>query len=264
MDVIINAFLHTFQQFLSLFGLLLVGGLTLTLISKWTSETFRSFVYPKFGLYAFGWIGVPFHEFSHAFFCKLFGHNIENVKWFDPSGKGGALGAVTHSYNSQNLYHRVGHFFIGLGPTLLAPVALALLFCWLVPGARSFEPFAALSLKNEILSFSNALFRKVNFFSLGFYCFLYLAICISSQVELSKEDLNQVKVGVLPILLILFAVNLVAEAFRWNWHIHIVNWGSKMMILSGCLFGLAVAIALVNLAVCSIVFNVLNLTRRRS
>lgn len=264
MEIILDAFSHSFQQFLSLFGLLLLGGLTLTLISRWTSRTFESFIYPKFGLYVFGWIGVPFHEFSHAVFCKIFGHEIENVKWFDPRAKGGAVGAVTHSYDNHNPYHRVGHFFIGLGPTLLAPVALALLFCWLVPGARSFQPFVTNSLQGEILAFSHALFRAVNFTSLGFYCFLYLAICISSQVELSREDLNQVKIGILPILLILFFVNLIACTFNWDWHRHIVNWGSKIMIFSGCLFALAVAIAMINLAICYLLFSLLNFTKRKA
>ena len=261
MHVILDAFSHTFLQFIALFGMLFVGGIALTVISKLTSTLFQTSGFPKFGIYVFGAIGVPFHELCHAIFCKLFAHDIQSIKWFDPRGKGGSFGAVTHSYNPNNLYHRMGHFFIGLGPTLLAPIALALLFTWLVPGAHAFHPFAGTGAVSTAKGFLDALFHRVNFTSWSFYIFLYLAICISSQVELSPEDLNQVKLGIPPILLCLLIFNLIASALGAHWHSHVVQWGWHFMLLSGCLFTFAAAVALLNLAICAVIFRSLRWTR---
>ena len=94
MEKIFRILLHVLSQsafqFFSIFGLVILGGVALTFLSRLTNNTFRQFLFPNFGMYVFGWIGVPVHEFCHAFFCKLFLHDVKDVKWFDPEGKGGA------------------------------------------------------------------------------------------------------------------------------------------------------------------------------
>src|SRR5690349_4329221 len=102
-------------QFFCFFGLLFLSGVALTWLSKWTNNIFRQFRFPRFGLYMFGSLGVPAHEFCHALFAKLFFHDIKSIKWFDPKGSGGSYGTVVHYYNERNLYHRIGLFFIGMG-----------------------------------------------------------------------------------------------------------------------------------------------------
>lgn len=249
---------HSLIQFSLFFGAFLIGGLVLTFLSRWTNNAFQQFLFPSFGMYAFGIVGVPIHEFCHAFFCKVFLHEVKTVKWWDPKAKGGAHGAVTHYYNPYNPYHRVGHFFIGLGPVILAPVFLALCFYFLVPGAKGFAAFTAVSPTVLTRGFFSALFAKSNFNSFGFYLFLYLAIAISSQMELSREDLMQAKNGLLPILLILFLLNLGAHVFKANWHGLALQMGWRALVLCSCVFAFAALLALFNLALCSVLLNLVH------
>ncbi|MES2855823.1 MAG: hypothetical protein V4692_08165, partial [Bdellovibrionota bacterium] len=135
MSGLFTAITNSLLQFIFIFGCFLAGACVLTLLSRWTGNAIRQSRFPQSGTYIFGWIGVPVHELSHAVFCKIFFHKVTDVKWFDPKGKDGAQGSVTHTYHPWNLYHRVGHFFIGLGPALLCPVVLGLLYWALVPGS---------------------------------------------------------------------------------------------------------------------------------
>jgi hypothetical protein len=264
MQIVFECLQNTLMQFAVGFGVFLVGGLALTLVSMWTSRVFSRFVLPELGLYLFGWLGVPIHELSHAFFCKIFGHRITKVKWFDPSGKGGALGAVTHTYNPYNPYHRIGHYFIGLGPVLLAPLLLALLFYYLVPGARFFPAFSHIGLALSLKSFAVALLAKDNFSHLSFYFFIYFGICISSQMELSRDDLAQVWIGIVPISVLFFVLNLATTVMgaHWHWKIMQVCW--YCFRLASCLFCFALSLAVLNLLVCTLVLNLIHKTSGRS
>ena len=59
--------------------------------------------------------GVVIHELSHLFFCLIFQHKIMKVNLFSPQ-EDGTLGMVQHSYDSRNIFHRIGNFFIGSAP----------------------------------------------------------------------------------------------------------------------------------------------------
>lgn len=247
---------NTLIQFGLLFGVVGLAGLALTLLSRWTNNLFRQFAWPQAGTYLFGWIGVPVHEFCHAFFCAIFLHEIKTVKWFDPKGKSGAHGAVTHTYHPWNLYHRVGHFFIGLGPILLAPVLLALVAFLLVPEARTalLHPAQSASWWSTLAP----LVSKSNLTSFGFWVFVYLAMCVSSQIELSTEDLKQAATGVLPVVFVLGFANLAAWSFDLHWHGRVVAFATRLATLTSGLYAFAALISALNLAICWIVIGVLN------
>lgn len=268
---------QTALQFLMLFAIFILGGLTLTLIARLTNRVFAQFAFPRLSFYLFGVVGIPFHEFSHAIFCRLFNHEITKIKWFDPAAKGGSHGAVEHRYNPWNLYQRMGHFFIGLGPTLLGPIVTLLLFYWLVPQGRGLF-HAQTSNWHQLLqstsdftiSTGHALFTRVTFTSYKFYAFLYLAICISSQIELSPADLAQVACGVPPLLITLFLGNLTATAagsvntsFHFatagrSWHEMVVTFANQVSILSASFFIFATLMALISLAICAVFFDLAN------
>ncbi|MBS1970218.1 MAG: hypothetical protein JSU04_07910 [Bdellovibrionales bacterium] len=244
-------------QFFGLFGVLFLSGMLLTWISRWTNNTFRQFVLPKFGLYVFGVIGVPLHELCHALFAKIFFHEIGSIKWFDPEGKGGSYGVVVHHYNDRNLYHRIGLFFIGMGPVLLAPVLLFALYSFLVPHPVPFSLHLG-DLGFLANDFSKSLLGAANWSSMGFYAFLYLAVCLTSQMELSSEDLKVARGGVLPILLLILLVNTAAGLFNFNLHARFVNIFNMGLVWWGAFLAVAVFISLLNLLFCAVLFNVLN------
>ena len=229
---------NTFIQFFLIFGVVGIAGFALTLLSRWTNNVFRQFAWPELGTYLFGWIGVPVHEFCHAFFCAVFLHRIQKVKWFDPKGKGGAQGSVTHSYHPWNLYHRVGHFFIGLGPIILAPLLLAAVAHFLVPAT----PY----------------WSRANLSSPGFWVFVYLAMCVSSQIELSREDLNQAATGLLPVILVLFLGILTGWCFDFSGHAIVIGVAVTIVKSSSEIYTLAVGLSAVNLVACTLLLGLAN------
>lgn len=61
-----------------------------------------------------GSFGVSLHELSHFLLALVFRHDIKRVKWFDSQSQ--TAGVVEHSYNPNNLYQRLGNYFIALAP----------------------------------------------------------------------------------------------------------------------------------------------------
>jgi hypothetical protein len=261
MQIAWNALQQSMLQFAALFGLLIAGGALLTLLSRWTNNSFRQFVFPHFGMYAFGWLGVPVHELSHAVFCKLFLHEIKSVKWFDPKGRSGTHGSVTHAYHPWNPYHRIGHFFIGLGPVLIGPCLLAGLLYLLVPASRPVFHMDTLSWPAAGLlvpQLFGALANETTLTSAGFYVFLYLAVCISSQMELSWEDIRQSATGVIPLVLILFAFNLLAHWLNADWHGSALRLSVWVTSVGSVMFTFAAFLAALNLLLCAGLMSAIN------
>ena len=91
----------------------------------------------KIGLLLTGTIGTVVHEGSHAVMCLVFGHRIQEIKWFRPfAGQvDGVLGYVSHSWNRQNSYQAAGNFFIGIAPMIGGTFVMMCLFKWLLPDA---------------------------------------------------------------------------------------------------------------------------------
>jgi len=108
----------SFSQILVFFGPLLFLVLILNFSAILTARLSLRFWGRNIFLYGFGWLGCSVHELSHAFFALIFGHKIKEMVLFEPNGKGESLGHVSHSYNKKSIYHKVGNFFIGIGPLL--------------------------------------------------------------------------------------------------------------------------------------------------
>ncbi|MCO4319959.1 M50 family metallopeptidase [Aliidiomarina quisquiliarum] len=62
----------------------------------------------------FAIIGVPIHELSHFFACKLFGHKVIRLELFKPD-KSGTLGFVEHSY-VPSVRSWFANMLIGIAP----------------------------------------------------------------------------------------------------------------------------------------------------
>jgi hypothetical protein len=251
-------FKNTALQFAFLFGAGLIGGATLTLLSKLTNNVFRQFRWPAAGTYLFGWIGVPVHEFCHAFFCRVFFHEIKSIKWFDPKGSGGAQGSVTHTYQPWNVYQRVGHFFIGLGPVLLGPALIAAAFFLCVPSARSLYPALTEGGVQGGLSFFKAQMSAGTFRSAGFWIFVYIGFSIVSQIELSKEDLKQALTGVVPVTLVLLFFNFGAWALDLRWHHKVVQAGHAITAAVSGVYAFAALVGVAAFVTTSLLFGFVN------
>ena len=248
---------QTGMQFFAFFGVLFISGLILTWISRWTGNSFQQFFYPRLGLYVFGIIGIPLHELSHAVFAKVFFHEIKKVKWFDPKGRGGSHGAVTHAYDEKNLYHRIGLFFIGMGPVLLTPVLILVAYYGLVPSAGHFSIQT-----NHPMALAEHFLRSFvagqNWHSLKFYFFLYLTICVTSQMELSPEDFAVARGGIFPFLLLLLIVNLLAYAFGFDLHSKLILIFNSLYSLWAACFLMVAVVACLNFLFFAVVLNALN------
>lgn len=250
---------NTILQFGFLFGAGLVSGALLTLLSRLTNNVFRQFRWPALGIYLFGWIGVPVHEFCHAFFCRVFFHDIQSIKWFDPKGSGGSQGSVTHTYQPWNIYQRIGHFFIGLGPVLLAPALIAGVFLICVPSARPVIPALTEGGVRGGLAFAKSQMHGSLLRSWSFWIFVYVGFSIASQIELSKADLKQALIGVVPVSLVLLILNFSAWALNLRWHSHVVSAGHTVTATLSGIYAFAGLVALATFVTITLLFGLLNL-----
>lgn len=143
--------------------------------------------------------GVVLHELSHALFCLLFSHQIQEMKLFQ-MGHDGVLGYVKHSYNSRNPWAILGNFFIGTGPIWIGSAAILAIQHFAMPWVLH----------------GNISIASISTYASGwpFYLSLYLLFCIGAHVRLSPEDIKGSASGAL--LLGLLVAALVWIDLHWE------------------------------------------------
>lgn len=171
-------------------------------------------------IYGTGFIGTPIHELSHAFFCLVFGHKINEIKLFQIGDEDGTLGYVNHSYNKRNIYHQIGNFFIGTAPILVGTVFLMLMM-WLI------TPTTFGNINGNIdafvkggLTFNNifqALWGCIVSFFKGvtdwrWWLYIILVLFVAIHMNLSKADLDGSYIAIPFIVVIIFIVNFIVWA----------------------------------------------------
>lgn len=127
--MILDILLGFLLQILFTIGLIVLVGFLIALCNKKFYSNLGGL--GMTACYVTGCIGTPIHELSHALFCLIFGHKITEIKLFQINSDDGTLGYVKHSYNSKNIYQRIGNFFIGVAPILVIS-ALLYLIAWLL------------------------------------------------------------------------------------------------------------------------------------
>lgn len=214
-----------------LFGSIILFGFILYVLSSLTRRIFAKTLGSKTEVYLTGWIGTPIHELSHALFCLIFRHKINDIKLFNT--KSDTIGYVLHSYDSRSWYQQIGNFFIGVGPIIIGTLIVYLLFILLAPELKSNifkmphvqykEMFNSEILSILYYSVSNIFVYTYNIFiniiknvaayssfkSITFWIFLYLSISIASHMELSPADLSHAWKG----MIVIFAVSLILNTF---------------------------------------------------
>lgn len=162
-------------------------------------------------LLATGIIGTPIHELSHALMCVIFGHKIKEIKLYQPSGKGGALGYVTHTYSKKNIYHQIGNFFIGTAPIVIGSGSLMLAMSLLLPDAFELmmTDIEGITEIGDFFPFIWEMIEAMFFDAFGkwqTWVFLILAVMISSHMEMSGADIKG-SLGGLGILSLLWIIS---------------------------------------------------------
>lgn len=217
----------TAGQMASLFLGIFIFGLLIHFISRLTFKSLGNAFGPG-GTYIVAWLGTPIHELGHALFCLIFFHKIEEIQFFKPDETTGTLGYVYHRWNPKNPWHVLGNFFIGIGPVALGCAALYGLFYFLVPGSGSVwnaiisdvraieEGASVLSYLNvfwsSVLAIIGQIFTLDNLSRWQFWVFLYLSICIASNIRLSWADIRGSLAGLGCIVLPFLILNIILLA----------------------------------------------------
>ncbi|OGO20348.1 MAG: hypothetical protein A2Z15_01005 [Chloroflexi bacterium RBG_16_50_11] len=197
--------LATLAQMASLFLGIFIFGLLIQFISQLSFKSLGNAFGPG-GTYLVAWLGTPVHELGHALFCLIFGHKIEEIRFFKPDKDTGTLGFVYHTWNPKNPWHVLGNFFIGIGPVVLGCAVLFALFYFLIPGSSRVWDSIIVSVnsigssasigsyftvfEDATLSIIKLIFNFANLSTWQFWVFLYLSICIASNVRLSWADVK--------------------------------------------------------------------------
>ena len=213
----------TALQLFTLLGALLVLSIVINYLSRKNRELgVKVFGYKGY-IYGFAWLGTSIHEVGHAVFALLFGHKVTKINLFGPDSDG-TLGYVQHSYNPKNSYHRVGNFFIGIGPILFGSIVLYF-FMYYIFGNRSeqilnyqidtssFDVFN--NIVNEISGFFSHIVESIIpafniLFSYGWYSLIiiYILYSIVSSISLSSSDIKGSMDGFIFFVVLLLIVNL--------------------------------------------------------
>ncbi|MGY3414359.1 tryptophan-rich sensory protein [Bacillus mycoides] len=226
---IFQTLLTSVIQLFSLIGVIIVIGFILGYLESLT-RTYWSRAFGRKGFLLTAWIGVPVHELGHAIMCLVFRHKIIATQFFPTDISQGALGYVQHQYNQKSIYQRIGNFFIGIGPIISGITALILLMRYFVPESYSLfnttleTTIASTSInldmiQNMFLStffLLKSLFTMSNLLTPSFWLFLFIAICISAHIALSKPDIKGSIDGVIVMFIILFLFNIIAGLFQYD------------------------------------------------
>ncbi|MFW5663556.1 MAG: hypothetical protein ACOCYD_00810 [bacterium] len=294
LDFVKLVVITTFSQLVWLLGLLFVFGLVLYVFARFTRLTYVKSVGHKMDVVFTGWIGTPVHELGHAVFCLLFSHRIIEMKLYTPDSTDGTLGYVHHAYNLNSTYQRIGNFFIGVGPIIFGAVVLYAALYYLIPnkdvifsgieaqssslvaGVRGDYAAGLVSLRNTTLSTLSGMFSATNFSDYRFYIFLYLAICVSSHMELSPPDIKGASGGLLSLVVFFLFLNLLilgleatgVSVYFGNWwnYIKLENYTTgvnKWVGTFGALFVFASIISGLNFVISYVLLSLINIFKGR-
>ena len=269
-----SALLATLAQIGIILLPIIILALIIHLEARFTESRAIQFMGRGWYLGLFGWLGTVIHELGHAVFCVLFRHQIRDIKLFKPDPETGTLGYVKHAYKKNSLYQQAGNFFIGIGPILFGLAVLGAVIYFLL-GINPFNlggnwsnasaapvSWSTLSLLLQNLWHSASgllagIFSWQAFNGWRVYVFLYLVLAVGSSLALSLSDIKSSLKGFILILILLVVFNL---ATAW-----MSDFTYKLLLgLAGYLgpfFGLALFVAMLNLAIALLVLVPLSLLR---
>ena len=236
MNLFIDWFLKTVVETLYLIGMMIFVGFILGYLREHSMTNFQRSFGEK-AVMITGFIGVPIHEISHAIFAVVFKHKITKIKLFQKKDAQGILGYVNHTYNPKSIYQQIGNFFIGVAPIIggiAAIIGLMRVFIYNV-----YSDFINVSINNlQVTAITEGAIKNVfssyfllikmifsikNFSNIYFIIFLFLAICISSHISLSKADIKGAFQGITAFFLVLFVFKFIFNILVFSKYVSGVN-----------------------------------------
>jgi hypothetical protein len=206
-------------QLIAFLGVFVVVGFLIDRMELKRNYWIRSTVGNK-GIYATALIGVPVHEMGHALMCVVFGHKVEQIKLVQFGAEDGTMGFVNHSYEPNNMFHRIGLFFIGIAPILMGVLVITLTLFFTLPKTfhKWIEAVSASGEMSDILGTAGvlmtSLFSLENLSNPWFYLFMVLSVSIASHMSLSKSDIVGAGSGLISMYVIAVIFNLVFLSAR--------------------------------------------------
>lgn len=237
MEILKTLLLQPIIETIYLTGMIILIGFILGILRNGSLRNFQRSFGPN-AVMVTGFIGVPVHELSHAILALIFRHSIKEMKLLQRPDGSGTLGYVRHSYNQNSIYQQIGNFFIGIAPIFGGLICIILLMKFLLPS--SYGEFIKISTGNINISNLNikiierilnsyyglikTIFTYSNLKNPMFYIFLFLSICISSHISLSKADINGASKGLFIMFALIILLNIVgltkyismADIIRYN------------------------------------------------
>lgn len=251
-----------FLTFLTV-GTFLLFGYIYSLIEKKNSK-YLYYTFGNTGVLLTGIIGTTIHEIGHLIMCFIFGHKITDFQLFNIKGYKyeETLGYVSHRYDKNNLYKKAGNFFIGIGPLISGTLFIILSFTLLLPEMYSLislesyiDYITSFNMENIILllfflskSLFLMLFNFNNLFNIKFYIFIYLMICVSTHMSLSKKDFENSTLGIFSIFIIYFVICLFCISFNFNLNNLLINF-IKYDIYLMLFLSIGLAFSLISLSI---------------
>lgn len=234
-----NVLTKSFSQFFWLFGMLMILGIILYFLARFTRKMYALTLGHRAELFTTAWLGTPIHELGHAFFCLIFRHEIKEIKLFSPDASDGTLGFVKHAYNPKSIYQRIGLLFIGVGPVLFGSAVIAISYFFLVSSDMQFFSLANIDfigtesegswyetivfqlsgIWQVFASLIEVIFTVQNASSKSFWIFIFIAVSVSAHMELSLPDLKSAQSGIVALLVFILFYNFVIlglESFSVN------------------------------------------------
>ena len=216
MQIIYSAARHTVIQLLVVIGPGLILTLLMSRVSAWFAGSACRVLGKRGYLLIIGWPGIAVHELSHALAAILFGHKISNIRLLEFHSGSGRVGHVSHRYNPDNPYQRVGNLFIGIAPVILGAFVIMAAAWFLVPKIAAGLAAKSLPSAGDLPAFLfhavrvlfDALFDGANYHRVRFYIFLYILFSVGSAMTLSRADLAGARSGLVVFLVLIFAGNL--------------------------------------------------------
>ncbi|MFC2005928.1 hypothetical protein ACFLVG_03090 [Chloroflexota bacterium] len=253
----------SFGQMASLFGAIVIFGLLIHFISRLTFKSLEKSFGAK-GTYLVAWLGTPIHELGHAVFCIIFAHRITDIEFFKPDPNTGTLGYVSHRWNRSNPWQVLGNLFIGIGPIILGCAALFATFYFLIPNSYyvwdSITILAGQVDQSNLIKSYFAILRESSYLLLKtvfnisnlnnweFWLFLYVSVCIASNIRLSPPDIKGVLSGLGCVILPFLAINFLGLVSGFTSEKVLPLTASSLGIVFG-LFILAFAMAVLGFVV---------------